>query len=151
MSATPLSWDRDGYEITTDRTRIDVNAVHRFLSEDSNWAKNIPRDLVERSIQHSLCFAVLNEGRLVGFARVISDRATVAYLGDVFVLPAHRGKGLSQWLMECICSHPELQGLRRWMLATSDAHGLYAQFGFTSLKAPQRWMEKHDPDIYTKS
>ena len=85
---------------------------------------------------------------LFGFARVTSVRATVAYLGDVFILPAHRGKGLSKWLMESISAHPQLQGLRRWMLATADAHGLYAQFGFTPLKAPARWMEKHDHDVY---
>ena len=151
MIGEPLSWARDGYEITTERARIDVSAVHRFLSENSYWARNIPRGVLERSIQHSLCFAILRDEELAGFARVTSDRATVAYLGDVFVLPAHRGKGLSKWLMECIVSHSELQGLRRWLLATHDAHALYAQFGFTPLKAAERWMEMHDPDIYTKA
>jgi len=151
MSSVPRVWTRDGYEITSDRARIDVNAVHRFLSEDAYWARDIPREVVELSIRHSLCFAILRGDGLVGFARVISDRATFAYLGDVFVLPAHRGKGLSKWLMECIGSHADLQGLRRWILATADAHGLYAQFGFSPLKAPPRWMEKHDPDVYTKS
>lgn len=150
MMAESLSWTRNGYEITTDHERMDLNAVHRFLSEKSYWARNIPRDVVERSMRGSLCFAIMHGVELAGFARVTSDRATVAYLGDVFVLPAHRGKGLSKWLMECICSHPELQGLRRWVLATSDAHKLYAQFGFTLLKAPERWMEKHDPDVYQK-
>ena len=87
-------------------------------------------------------------GALVGFARVTSDQATVAYMGDVFVLTAHRGRGIATWLMECITSHPDLQGLRRWMLATADAHGLYAKFGFTPMKAPARWMEKHDPEVY---
>ncbi len=149
MTGESLSWTRNGYEITTDRERMDVNAVHRFLSEESYWARYIPHEVVERSIRHSLCFAILRDGELVGFARVTSDRATVAYLGDVFVIPAHRGKGLSKWLMECIGRHPDLQRLRRWMLATSDAHGLYAQFGFTPLKAPERWMEKHDPDVYS--
>ncbi len=142
---------RDGYEITTDHARIDVTAVHGFLSLDSYWARNISRDAVERSMRHSICFAVLHDGGLAGFARVTSDRATFAYLGDVFVLPAHRGKGLAKWLMACIGKHPELQGLRRWMLATSDAHGLYAQSGFTPLKAADRWMEKHDPDVYAKA
>jgi GNAT superfamily N-acetyltransferase len=151
MIAESLSWIRNGYEITTDRERMDVNAVHRFLSEESYWARNIPRDVVERSMRGSICFAIVRDVELAGFARVTSDRATVAYLGDVFVLPAHRGKGLSKWLMECIGSHPELQGLRRWMLATSDAHGLYVQFGFTPLKAPERWMEKHDPDVYASA
>ena len=149
MSGESLSWTRDGYEITTDRARMDVNAVHRFLSEESYWARNIPRDVVERSMRGSICFAIVRDVELAGFARVTSDRATVAYLGDVFVLPAHRGKGLSKWLMECIGNHPELQGLRRWMLATSDAHRLYAKFGFTPLKASERWMEKHDPDVYS--
>ena len=148
MSNDTQSWLAQGYEITTERARIDVSAVHRYLSEQSYWAKNIPVEIVERAIQHSLCFAVLHGDQLAGFARVTSDRATVAYLGDVFILPAHRGKGLSKWLMESICAHPQLQGLRRWMLATADAHGLYAQFGFTPLKAPARWMEKHDHDVY---
>jgi GNAT superfamily N-acetyltransferase len=99
-------------------------------------------------MQHSLCFAVLRENTLAGFARIISDHATYAYLGDVFILPAHRGKGLSKWLMEHITRHPELQGLRRWALATADAHSLYSQFGFTPLKAPERWMEQHFPNVY---
>ena len=150
MSNDTQSWLAQGYEITTERARIDVSAVHRYLSEQSYWAKNIPVEIVERAIQHSLCFAVLHGDQLAGFARVTSDRATVAYLGDVFILPAHRGKGLSKWLMESICAHPQLQGLRRWMLATADAHGLYAQFGFTPIKAPARWMEKHDPDVYAR-
>lgn len=150
MSNDTETWFADGYEITNDRARIDVSAVHRYLSEDSYWAKNIPFEIVERAIQHSLCFAMLRGGELAGFARVTSDHATVAYLGDVFILPAHRGKGLSKWLMESITAHPELQGLRRWMLATADAHGLYAPFGFAPLKAPVRWMEKHDPDVYAK-
>ena len=150
MSNDTQSWLAQGYEITTERARVDVSAVHRYLSEQSYWAKNIPLEIVERAIQHSLCFAVLHGDQLVGFARVTSDRATVAYLGDVFILPAHRGKGLSKWLMESICAHPQLQGLRRWMLATADAHGLYAQFGFTPIKAPARWMEKHDPDVYAR-
>ncbi len=150
MTNEPLAWTRDGYEITTDRNRVDVAAVHRYLSEESYWAKNIPRDVVERSIRHSLSFVILCGEELAGFARVTSDHATVAYIGDVFVLPAHRGRGLSKWLMQCISCHHELQGLRRWTLATSDAHGLYAQFGFTPLKAPERWMEKHNPGAYLK-
>lgn len=147
---SPQTWTRDDFAVTTDPARIDIDAVHRFLSEESYWAKAIPRDVVERAIRNSLCFSVLHRDRLVGFARVVSDRATVAYVGDVFVVADHRGKGLSKWLMECIVAHPELQGLRRWMLATADAHGLYAQFGFTPLKAPARWMEKHDPGVYER-
>ncbi|MEQ1517706.1 MAG: GNAT family N-acetyltransferase, partial [Usitatibacteraceae bacterium] len=121
-----------------------------FLSHDSTWARGISRETVERAVQHSICFSVLHENALIGFARVISDHATVAYVGDVFVLPAHRGKGISKWLMECIRAHPNLQGLRRWMLATADAHGLYAKCGFASLSAPDRWMEIHEPDIYRR-
>ena len=145
------SWTRGEYTIATDSARVDIDVVHRYLSEESYWAQNIPREVVARSIAHSLCFSVLHEENQIGFARVTSDRATVAYLGDVFILPSHRGKGLSKWLMECVSSHPALQGLRRWMLATSDAHGLYAQFGFTPIKAPERWMEKHDPQVYARS
>jgi N-acetylglutamate synthase-like GNAT family acetyltransferase len=143
-----MHWTKEEYLITTDAAKVDIDVVHQFLSEDSYWAKGIPRDTVVHSMRHSICFSVLHENALIGFARVTSDHATVAYVGDVFVLPAHRGKGISKWLVECITGHPELQGLRRWMLATADAHGLYSQFGFTSLKAPQRWMEKHDPDVY---
>ena len=145
------SWTRGEYTIATDSARVDIDVVHRYLSEESYWAQNIPLEVVARSIAHSLCFSVLHEENQIGFARVTSDRATVAYLGDVFILPSHRGKGLSKWLMECVSSHPALQGLRRWMLATSDAHGLYAQFRFTPIKAPERWMEKHDPQVYARS
>ena len=136
------------YEITSDLARIDSRAVHAWLSKESYWARNIPYEVIQRSIEHSMCFAILHETTLAGFARIISDRATYAYLGDVFVLPAHRGKGLSKWLMQHIKSHPELQGLRRWALAAADAHLLYAKFGFTPLKAPERWMEQHFPSIY---
>ena len=143
-----MQWTKEKYLITTDTAKVDIDVVHQYLSEQSYWAKGIPRETVARSVQHSICFSVLHEDTLIGFARVVSDHATVAYLGDVFVLPAHRGQGLSKWLMECIIAHPDLQGLRRWMLATADAHGLYAKFGFTALNAPQRWMEKHDMDVY---
>ncbi len=148
LAVAPPTWTRGDYALTTDQARIDTAVVHRYLSEESYWARGIPRETVERSMQHSLCFAILCVGQTVGFARVTSDLATVAYLGDVFVLPAHRGKGLSKWLVSCITAHPQLQGLRRWMLATADAHGLYAQFGFTPMKAPERWMERHDPAVY---
>ena len=143
-----LAWTHGEYLITTDPARVDIAVVHGYLSRDSYWAKNIPLDVVERSINNSLCFSILQGDEQVGFARVTTDRATVAYLGDVFVLPAHRGMGLSKWLMECVIGHPELQGLRRWMLATADAHGLYTQSGFSPIKAPERWMERHFPDIY---
>jgi N-acetylglutamate synthase-like GNAT family acetyltransferase len=143
-------WSKGGYEIGTDAARVDVEVVHGFLA-DSYWAKGIPVETVRRSIENSLCFGVYHDKQQVGFARIISDHATFAYLADVFILPAYRGRGLSQWLMECIMGHPDLQGLRRWMLATQDAHGLYAKFGFTHLKSLDSWMEIHRPDIYARS
>jgi GNAT superfamily N-acetyltransferase len=143
-------WVRGEFEITTDASRIDLNAVHQFLAR-SYWAAGIPLAIVERSIKNSLCFGIYKDTRQVGFARVITDRATFAYLGDVFVLPEHRGQGLAKWMMECIVAHPDLQGLRRWSLLTRDAHGLYRQFGFTELKSPERWMERHHPEIYASA
>ena len=140
-------WVRGEFEISTDPARIDLAAVHAFLT-NSYWAAGIPLETVERSIRNSLCFGIYQRNCQVGFARVITDCATFAYLGDVFVLPEYRGQDLSKWMMECIMAHPELQGLRRWSLLTRDAHGLYRQFGFTELKSPQRWMERHDPEIY---
>jgi N-acetylglutamate synthase-like GNAT family acetyltransferase len=129
-----MDWRRDGFHISTDPAELDVAALHAYLSR-SYWAQGIPREVVERSVRHSLCFGLYEEKewskRQVGFARVVSDRATFAYLGDVYVLEDYRGRGLSKWLMECIRTHPELQGLRRWSLATRDAHGLYGRFGFT--------------------
>lgn len=128
-------------EITTERARIDVASVHRFLCDESYWAKGIPREVVEVSIEHSLPFAAYDGEDLVAFARVVTDYAVFAYLADVFVVPAHRGRGISRQLMAAIRSHPRLQGLRRWSLVTRDAHGLYAQFGFRPLAAPERYME----------
>jgi GNAT superfamily N-acetyltransferase len=142
-------WSKGDYEISTDPARIDAVMVHDFLTS-SYWARGIPAETVRLSIEKSIPFGVYHGQQQVGFARIISDHATFAYLADVFILPSHRGRGLSRWLMECILSHPDLQGLRRWMLATQDAHGLYWQFGFTELKAPERWMEIHSPDIYAK-
>jgi GNAT superfamily N-acetyltransferase len=144
------SWAKGDFEISTDPARINVDLVHEFLTA-SYWAQGIPVETVRRSIENSISFGIYHGGQQVGFARIISDLATFAYLADVFVLPTHRGRGLSRWLMECIVGHPDLQGLRRWMLATRDAHGLYAQFGFTAVKKPDRWMELHHPDIYAKT
>jgi GNAT superfamily N-acetyltransferase len=143
-------WSKGDYEISTDPAHIDAALVHEFLT-NSYWAKGIPLKTIQRSIENSVAFGVYHGQQQVGFARIISDLATFAYLADVFILPSHRGRGLSQWLMECIVSHPDLQGLRRWMLATQDAHGLYAKFGFTAIRNPERWMEKHDSEIYTKN
>lgn len=139
-----------GYEVTTDPSRFDVVAIHAFLS-GTYWSPGIPLSVVERAIQHSLCFGVLYDGAQVGFARMVTDRATFAYLADVYVLDAHRGKGLSKMLLDHIVRHPDLQGLRRMMLATRDAHGLYAKYGFQPLGKPDRFMELHQADVYTKS
>ena len=139
------------YEISTDASRLDIDVIHRYLSEESYWAKGIPRDVVARSIANSLCFGIYaSDGAQIGFARLITDRATYAYLADVFVLSEHRGKGLSKRLMETIIAHPKVQGLRRWTLATRDAHELYARYGFTPIANPTRLMERHTPDVYAK-
>lgn len=135
------------YEITTDSSRFDIDAIHAFLSR-SYWSPGVPKAIVERAIAHSLCFGVLQGREQIGFARMITDRATFAYLADVYVLEAHRGRGLSRRLMAAVMSHPDLQGLRRMMLATRDAHGLYAAYGFEPLAAADRMMEIHRPDIY---
>ena len=153
MSATGVPEEvaehwRGEFLISTDRARLHLDVIHNFLT-NCYWAKGIPREVVERSIEHSLCFGIYDgSGRQVGFARVISDFATFAYLGDVFVLESHRGRGLGAWLMECVTQHRAVQGLRRWVLLTRDAHGLYARFGFTLLAAPERYMEVHRPDVY---
>ena len=136
--------------ISTDPASLDRNVIHRFLT-NCYWAKGIPREVVERSIEHSLCFGVYDDaGAQVGFARVISDYATFAYIADVFVLESHRGRGLGKELMECIRQHPLLQGLRRWNLSTKDAHGLYAQYGFVPPASPERYMEIFRPHMYEK-
>ena len=135
------------YIITTDSARFDVHAIHAFLTS-SYWSPGVPLDIVKRAIANSLCFGILKQGQQVGFARVISDKATFAYLADVYVLDGHRGRGLSKRLMTTILAHPDLQGLRRFLLATQDAHGLYRQFGFSELANPERMMAIHNPDIY---
>lgn len=142
-----MQWYRDKYTVTCDPARLDRRVVSEFLAS-SYWAKGIPEETVAKSLEHSLCFVLLEGDRQAGFARVISDYATFAYLGDVFILREHRGLGLAKWLMECVTRHPELQGLRRWVLATSDAHGLYRQFGFTPLAKPEIYMEIVNPHVY---
>lgn len=134
--------------ITTDRAELDVALIHRFLSQESTWAKGIPLATVQRSLEASLCFGGFLGREQVAFARVISDYATFANLVDVFVLPAHRGQGHSKALMRAVLAHPDLQGLRRFTLATFDAHGLYRQFGFTAPANPQSFMERYFPGIY---
>jgi GNAT superfamily N-acetyltransferase len=135
-------------EITTDKTRLEVETIHRFLKEESYWATTRTLGQTRTAIENSLCFGVYIGGRQVAFARVVTDFATFAYIGDVFVLTEYRGRGLSKQLMATIIAHPDLQGLRRWVLATLDAHGLYEQFEFSALKFPERWMEKTAPDAY---
>ena len=146
---SPMEWHRDNFTVSCDPARLDRAAITEFL-RSSYWARGIPADTVDQSIEHSLCFALLDGECQIGFARVISDYATIAYLGDVFVLTDYRGRGLGKWLIECVTGHPELQGLRRWVLATRDAHGLYAQFGFTPLRKPEIFMERFDPDVYAR-
>jgi GNAT superfamily N-acetyltransferase len=143
-----MNWHRDPFTISCDPADIDRDLVHRFLAS-SYWAQGIPRERVDKAIDGSLCFSVLEGTRQVGFARVISDRATIAYLGDVFILPEYQGQGLGTWLTECVVSHPELQGLRRWILVTRDAHEVYRRVGFTELKRPEGFMELHNPSVYS--
>lgn len=137
----------DEVEITFDAARFDLDVIHRFLS-GSYWSAGIPRAVLIRAIAGSLCVGSFIDGGQVGFARLVTDRATFAYLADVFVLPEHRGKGISRRMLEALFAHPDVQGLRRMMLVTRDAHGLYARFGFTPLGAPSRFMEAHRPEVY---
>jgi N-acetylglutamate synthase-like GNAT family acetyltransferase len=136
------------FEISTDRSRLDIDLIYRFLSEQSTWAVGISREVVERSIDNSLCFGGFVDGRQVAFARVITDYATFANMVDVFVIPEYRGRGYAKRLVQTIINHPSLQGLRRFMLATSDAHGLYERFGFTAPSKPDTLMERYFPNIY---
>lgn len=136
--------------VSTDDARLDVDVIHGFLSTRSYWAEGIPRALVARSLKYSLNFGLYEDGRQLGFARVVTDRATYGYLADVFVLEGHRGRGLSVLLMEAVMGHPDLQGLRRFGLATRDAHDLYRKFGFETLAAPERFMEIAHPGLYLK-
>jgi N-acetylglutamate synthase-like GNAT family acetyltransferase len=138
----------DEYEISTDTDRLNVEVIHNFLAEESYWSPGIPRAIVERAMQNSLCFGVYHRTAQVGFARVVTDKSTFALLADLFILSAHRGQGLSKWLMHCVVGHEDLQGLRRLLLLTSDAHGLYRQFGFKELGNPSRFMEVLRQDIY---
>lgn len=135
------------YEISTDQDRLDVGVIHGFLAS-SYWSPGIPRAVVERAVQNSLCFGVYHRAAQVGFARVVTDKATFALLADLFILEAHRGRGLSKGLLQCVIGHEDLQGLRRFLLLTSDAHGLYRQFGFEALGNPSRFMEILRQNVY---
>lgn len=146
----PYQVSKDEYLISTDSLLLNIDVIHNYLSTESYWALNVPREVVETSIQHSLCFGLYKEGIQIGFARLVTDRATFAYLADVFILEAYRGKGLSKWMIATIQAHPELQGLRRWMLGTRDAHGLYEQFGWTQMDEDtrKRFMQRHFKNVY---
>jgi GNAT superfamily N-acetyltransferase len=142
-------WHQGGYTVSTDPQRLDMKTIHGFLTK-AYWALGIPMEILKRSIDNSIPFGIYQGERLVGFGRVITDRATFGYIGDVFVLEEHRGHGLSKWLVECMLAHPELQGFRRWILLTRDAQGLYKKFGFMTPPNPERYMELWKPDIYQK-
>jgi N-acetylglutamate synthase-like GNAT family acetyltransferase len=137
-----MQFQKEDFYITTDKTKIDIQYVHQFLS-NTYWAKDIPLDTLKRSIEGSICFSVFHSDKQVGFARVITDEATFAYLADVFIDDNYRGQGLSRWLMEVIMAQPSLQGLRRFLLATRDAHGLYEKFGFKRIESAEPWMQIH--------
>lgn len=147
---TDLRIYKDEFCISTDKTKLDIDSIHQFLSTKAYWCLNIPKEKVHTSIQNSLCFGVYHHEKQIGFAKVITDFSTIAYLGDVYILEEYRGNGLSKWLIETIMSYPDLQGLRRWILLTSDAHGLYRQFGWTDIADPSKWMEVHTKNIYSK-
>lgn len=142
---------QESYHISTDKQLLDVAMIHDFLSTKAYWSLGIPEETVLKSITHSLCFGVYAGAKQVGFARVISDYSTIAYLGDVFILEAHRGQGLARLLLQAIMTHAALQGLRRWILLTGDAHGLYKKYGWKELADASVWLELHDPEVYRKN
>ena len=144
---SPREWNRDGYLVSSDSVRLQLDVIHTFLAQ-SYWAKEIPREIVARSIEGSIAFGLYQGRQQIGFARVITDRATFAYIADVFVLTPHRGRGLARWMMEFILSTPELQGLRRWLLVTREAHALYRSVGFSPVARPEGFMEISHHDIY---
>lgn len=137
------------FKVSSDKRTFDFEVIYQFIST-SYWAKGIPREILQKAIDNSVCFSVFDDDDQVGFAHVVTDGATFGYLADVFVLPSHRGLGLSKMMMQQVVEHPELQGLRRMLLATADAHGLYRQFGFRELSKPQNMMESWDPTIYLR-
>ena len=141
---------RGDLELSSDPARLDRSMIYAFLSEHSYWAAGVPRDVVERALDHSLCVGIYRQNQQLAFARAVTDRATFAYVADVFVLPDERGMGLGKWLVDALLRHEDLQGLRRWLLATRDAHGLYAQFGFVPLANPARILERLDADVYAR-
>jgi len=147
MTTAIESWQQGEFEISTDRQRLDRGMIHEFLSRESYWAQGRSLEVVNRGIEHSLSFGIYRGPQQIGFARVVTDYATFAWLADVFVLEEYRRQGLGKWLIEVILAHPQLQGFRRWALATKDAHELYRSFGFNELMRPERWMERPDPNM----
>jgi GNAT superfamily N-acetyltransferase len=136
---------KKGFSISTDQNLLDFDSIYNYLDKESYWSKGVPVDKLRNAISNSICFGVYKENKQAGFARIISDKATFAYVCDLFILPAYRGAGLSKWLVQTVINHPELQGLRRWSLGTADAHGLYSQFGFTPITQPEIWMQIYKP------
>jgi GNAT superfamily N-acetyltransferase len=145
-----FSTERDGFTVSTDPDRLDIAAIHDFLSNKSYWAQGVPLATIEKALAHSLCFGLYAGTEQIGLARLITDRATYCYFCDVYVLESWRGRGLGRWLVECAMRHRDLQGLRRMSLVTADAHTLYAQFGFVAPAKPERYMEKLNPDVYRR-
>jgi GNAT superfamily N-acetyltransferase len=139
-----MNWTRDRYTISDESERLQLEVIVDYLAR-AYWSNQRPRVVIEKSLRHSMCFGVYENQTQIGFARVVTDHATFAYLADVFILESHQGHGLGKWLVQTMLEHPEFQGLRRWILATRDAHGLYAQYGFTALENPDRYMTKFDP------
>lgn len=144
-----MNWHKDAFTISTDKTKLDTDFIQQSLA-GTYWAEDIPKSIVEKSIEHSLCFGIYEGEKQIGIARMITDKATFAYLCDVFIDEHYRGHGLGKWMMNVIMDHPDLQGLRRFLLATKDAHTLYRKYGFSELTAPERWMEIAHPGIYKK-
>ena len=139
---------KGNFRISTNKAELQFDVIHQYLSQHSYWAKNISPERLQRALDHSICFGVYDGNKQIGFARVVTDSAVIAYLGDVFILESFRGLGLSKWLMQAIVEHDELTNLRRFVLATKDAHGLYRQYGFTPMEFPERWMERVNNEIY---
>lgn len=148
QSEQNMEWQRGEFTISADRKLLQLEVIHKFLAEESYWAKERTKEQTATAIKNSLPFGVYQGENQIGFARVVTDYATFAYLGDIFILEEFRGRGLSKWLINVIVNHPELQGFRRWILATKDAHTLYEKFGFAALRFPERWMEKTAPNAY---
>jgi GNAT superfamily N-acetyltransferase len=141
---------KNEYTISTDKKKLDIDSIHKFLANETDWANGIPINTLKISIENSLNFGLYHKNKQIGFARIISDYSTIAYLGDVYVLQEYRGNGLSKWLINEIMEHPNLQELRRWILLTNTAEWLYKKFGFKELPYPEFYMEKHNPNVYIR-